>query len=168
MVEYKLPDVIELTDFGGNFASYNDAVYRIFKNDFVVNKPQFQGTRLGLKRYPLIDDKEYTYYHFTHDGDVETERVPNLRRMERIAWPSPMINNSEISKFKVWKNIRRGNGGTKTRILIFCEDENYLVVLDDRGDFILPWTAYLVHDSKKNRLLAEYEQYIKAETAKKT
>jgi len=157
-----LPSIITLTEYMGNFPKYFEAVYQIFKNDFVDSKPNFQGTKLGLKKYPLVDGKEYTFYHMTHNGDVETSREPDLRRMERISYPKPMINNSTNSSLKVWKNKRKG----KDRILIFHEAENYLVVLADRGNYILPWTAYYSeHENWKRKLLSEYEEYLKAKTA---
>lgn len=55
--------------------SNNEAVYEIFKEGFVTTKPAFGGVRLRLKRYPLANGKEYTYYHFTHSGNVETKKV---------------------------------------------------------------------------------------------
>jgi hypothetical protein len=169
MEVFELPELIELNDFGGNISAYLEAVYHIFKNDFVDSKPVFKGVRLGLKRFPLVEGKEYTFYHMTHEGDIENERTPDLRRMERIAWPRPLIDESEHSYLKVWRNTRRGKGGTKTRILILHEEERYLVILDDRGDYILPWTAYLIKgNSQLEKHLSEYESYIKAEAAKKT
>jgi len=156
--QLSLPELLLLENHQGNFALYNDAVYAVFRNDFVKNKPVFENKKLALKRHPLIDGKEYTYYHFTHSGNVETERTPDLRRMERIGFPKPMIDFSDNQNLKVWQNQR----GTKERILILHETERYLVVLDDRKNYILPWTAYLVeHDNQLRRLLAEYEQYIK-------
>lgn len=165
---YKLPEIVELSDYGGDFPSYFEAIYQIFKRDFVDSKPNFKGTRLGLKRLPLVDGKECTFYHMTHEGENEEERTPDLRRMERIPWPKPMINDSEDGDLKVWRNTRRGKGGTKTRILILHEQERYLVVLDDRGDYILPWTAYLLRENSYKKKIKEYQDYIKAETAKKT
>lgn len=156
---FSLPELIRLEDFAGNFASYLEAVYYVFRNDFVLNKPYFRGVRLGLKKYPLVQDKEYTFYHMTHTGLDEANRIPDISRMERISFPNPMINNSEHPYLKVWRNTR---GGNKERILIFHEAESYLVILDDRGDYILPWTAYLVeHNSRKRRLLQEYEEYVR-------
>lgn len=167
MNNFELPDIIEINEFGGDFNRFLEAVYQIFKNDFVISKPTFQGVRLGLKKYPLVQEKEYTFYHMTHKGDVENERVPDLRRMERIAWPRPMIDNSGIECLKVWRNTRRGKGGTKSRILILHEVERYIVVLDDRGDYILPWTAYLIEGSRQlQKHLKEYETYKTAEAAK--
>ena len=55
-----LPEIIEMNEFGGDFHSFNEAVYEIFKKDFVVNKPIFEGKRLGLKKHPIVDGKEYT------------------------------------------------------------------------------------------------------------
>nr|NQU94247.1 hypothetical protein [Bacteroidota bacterium] len=162
MEVFELPDLIELDEFGGDISAYLEAVYEIFKADFIKSKPVFRGKRLGLKKYPLIEGKEYTFYHMTHDGDIENERLPDLRRMERIAWPRPMIVDSEHSYLKVWRNVRRGKGGTKHRILILHEAEKYLVVLDDRKKYILPWTAYLIIGSQQlERHLKEYETYKK-------
>jgi len=162
MKDLVLPEIIELNDFGGNFHNYYEAVYEIFKNDFVNNKPVYRGKRLALKKHPYIDGKEYTFYHFTHDGKIETDRKPNMRRMERIGFPKPIIDNSTHSDLKVWRNKRKN----KERILILHEQEKYLVVLEDRKEYILPWTAYYIeYKNKIRRLLKEYEAYKKAETA---
>lgn len=159
---YRLPEIVKLEDFGGDFSAFFEAVYEQFRQDFVVRRPVFEGRRLGLKAHPLVDGREYTFYHITHDGNDEANRSPNLRRMERIAWPAPLINDSKNSYLKVWRNKR----GRHDRILIFHEEESYLVVLEDRVDYILPWTAYLVeYDFKKRKLLKEYQDYKKAEAA---
>lgn len=158
----QLPEIITLQEYSGDIIAYMDAVYEVFKRDFVLSKPTYEGRRLGLKMYPLVEGKEYTFYHFTHDGDIETERLPNLRRLERIPFPRPLIDNSRHPYLKVWRNKR----GSKERILIFHEAESYLVVLEDRGDYILPWTAYLVeYKNRVDKLLAEYKAYKNAETA---
>jgi hypothetical protein len=155
-----LPNLILFKDYNGNFILYNDAVYAVFVNDFIKNRPVFKGKRLGLKKHPIIDGKEYTYYHLTHSGNVEAERIPDIRRMERIGFPKPMIDFSDDPDLKVWRNRR----GTNERILILHEAEKYLVVLDNRKDYILPWTAYLIeNNSRLKRLLAEYREYKKQE-----
>ena len=156
MKELELPEMIFLEEFGGNFDVYNEAVYEIFKEGFVSTKPTFGGVRLRLKRYPLVNGKEYTYYHFTHSGNIETKRIPDMRRMERMPFPRPMIDASDSTSLKVWRNKR----GTKERILILHEEERYLVVLEDRRDYILPWTAYYIEcNNKIRRLLREYVEY---------
>ena len=156
---FELPELIELTQFGGDFNRYLEAIYELFKRDFIDRKPVFRGMRLGLKKYPLSQDgKEATFWHMTSEGDDEDSRMPDLRRMERIQWPAPMINSSTHPYLKVWENTR----GSKTNILIFHDAENYLVVLRKAKDYIIPWTAYLIeHQSRKDKLMKEYENYKK-------
>lgn len=153
---FLLPDIIQLNDYQGDFESFYEAVYQIFVKDFVRSRPVFEGVKLGLKKYPLVEGKEYTFYHFTHDGSDEQNRTPNFRRMERIPWPAPIINQSSHQKLKVWRNKR----GKHDRILILHEQEKYLVVLEDRKDYIIPWTAYLVdYPNQMRKLLKECKSY---------
>ena len=160
---FELPELVELSQYGGNFHRYLEAVYELFKRDFIENRPTYRGVRLGLKKYPLSQDKEATFWHMTSTGEEESTRIPDLRRLERIQWPASMINQSEHPYLKVWENTR----GNKTNILIFHEKENYLVVLRRGKDYILPWTAYLIeYSSRKRKLLEEYEGYMKSKERK--
>ena len=159
---FELPELVLLENFGGDFNKFLNAVYGFFKKDFIKTKPVFRETRLGLKKYPISGGKEATFWHITSEGDDEINRNPDLRRMERIKWPAPLINNSEHSCLKVWENVR----GNKSNILIFHEEEQYLVILRKAKDYLLLWTAYLVeHEARKNKLLKEYEEYKNAESA---
>jgi hypothetical protein len=158
----KLPDIITLNEYGGDFNSYIEAVYEIFKRDFVDSRPSFNGIKLRLKKHPITDGRECTFYHLTHEGHDEQNREPDMRRMERLCFIKPMIENPNCADLRIWRNKR----GNNERILIFHEYESFLVILDDRGEYILPWTAYYIqHNSRKQRLIAEYEAYIKTKTA---
>lgn len=159
---FELPDLILLEYYAGDFNKFLNAVYSLFKADFIENKPVFRGMRLGLKRHPITDGKEATFWHMTSEGDDEENRDPDLRRMERIKWPAFLINNSEHPYLKVWENKR----GNKNNILIFHVEAHYLVILRKGKDYLLPWTAYLIeHNARKNKLLKEYEAYKNAESA---
>jgi len=59
-----LPDILPYDNYNGDFKSFYEDVYKIFKNDFVDNRLHYKGRRLGLKKHPLIDGKEYTLYPF--------------------------------------------------------------------------------------------------------
>jgi len=156
-----LPDLILLSDFNGNWHSYIEAVYQIFQNDFFEHKPRFRGTCLRLKRHPVQNGKEYTFYHITHAGHDEHNRVPDLRRCERIRWAKPSIENCDRWRLKVWPQKRRG----EDRICIWLEVENdldYCVILNWRKGYLLLWTAFTleyVHEKKKK--LKEYEAWLK-------
>jgi len=153
-----MPDLIELTDFDGNFASYLDYVYQAFKRDFVYKKPVYRGTILALKSHPIVDGRECTFYHITHEGNIEENREPNIRRMERINYPKFLIENCDHPDVFVWEKKQNG----KVRILIFHPGEGYLIVLEKRIDYILFWTAYYVeHSHSRRRLIAEYKASLK-------
>lgn len=158
----KMPNLIYLADYNNDFSAFFEAAYEIFTNAFILRPTYFNGVRVGLKKHPMVDDKECTFYHVTHCGDIEKERTPDIRRIERIRYPSFIIHNNNHSSIKVWQNRR----GKDERILLFHEDENYLVVLCKRKGFLLFWTAYLIETNHtKRKLLKEYETYIKANAA---
>ncbi len=151
-----LPSLVPLNNFNGDWNAYLDAIYTHFKQDFVDSKPVFQGRRLGLKRHPMSYDKEATFWHMIQEGPVEDDRVPDLRRCERICWPKAIIENDADPAVKVWRNERKG----EARVCLWFEEESYLVILTDRGKYLLPWTAYLVEKPhQKRKLLKEYEAY---------
>lgn len=158
-----LPPLMELREFGGDWSAYFEAVYAAFQRDFVHGKPVFRGRRLGLKRHPLSEGKEATFWHMISEGENEGERLPDLRRWERIRWPKPVIEHDQEPEVKVWWNERK----REKRICLWFEQENYLVILADRGDYILPWTAYLVEQPHRQRKLQkEYEAWCTANTQK--
>lgn len=152
-----LPPLMEFNDYGGNWDRYLDAIYAAFRSDFVISKPRFRGRRLGLKRHPVIDGKEATFWHMTSEGSVESERIPDFRRCERIRWPKPVIEHDSAPGVLVWAEPHRSHGN---RIHIYLPDERYLVVLADRGEYILPWTAYYIQGSRSHaKYLKRHARY---------
>lgn len=157
-----LPPLVLFTDYDGDWGRYVEALYAYFKKDFVDSKPSFRGTRLGLKRYPVIQKKEATFWHLISEGKYEADRLPDLRRCERIRWPRPIIDHNADTEIKVWENVR----GTEKRICLWFEEQEYLVVLAKRQRYILLWTAYPVtEDHRKRKLRREYEGSKKASAA---
>lgn len=144
--------LMEFNDFGGDWEIYLEAIYAVFKADFVTSPPVFRTRRLGLKRHPIVDGKESTFWHMISTGRVEEERVPDLRRCERIRWPKPTIENEWRPEVLVWTESNRSGDN---RIHIYLPAERYLVVLADRGEYILPWTAFYVDHAHS------HQKYIK-------
>jgi len=151
-----LPPMVLFTDQRGNWDAYLDDLYRYFKQDFVESRPSFEGRKLGFKRHPLFHGKEATFWHMISESADEEERIPDLRRCERIRWPRPIIEHNEDVVVKVWKNQRRG----EPRICLWLEGQDYLVILADRKGYLLLWTAYVVDQPHRQRKLQkEFEQY---------
>lgn len=157
-----LPPLVSISNYDGDWKLYLEALYNYFKQDFIDSKPFFKGRRLGLKKHPVERGKEATFWHFISEGSHEDERMPDFRRCERVRWPRPIIENAEATIIKIWENSRRN----EKRILLWLEEQEYLVVLVERKDYLLPWTAYLVlEEHRKRKLRKEYEAYKKANAA---
>ena len=158
-----LPELILLESYSGNWKQYLDILHAFFKADFVESKPVFQGRKIALKRHPLSQNKEATFWHFISEGKSEEERNIDLRRCERIRWPRAIIENAGDISVKIWKNIRRN----EVRICLWLEKQEYLVMLAERKGYILPWTAYMVtKPHRKKKLQKEFEDYWKKQSRK--
>jgi len=90
-----LPALVLFKDSGNVWQDYLAVLYGWFRVDFVDSKPDWPGKRVGLKRKPLYDGKEATFWHFIQEGPEEAERMPDLRRCERIRWPRKVIDRFE-------------------------------------------------------------------------
>ncbi|MBN1459633.1 MAG: hypothetical protein JXA57_08845 [Armatimonadetes bacterium] len=150
-----LPGFVEFGDYGRNWDNYCDALYQFFRQDFVDDTPMLMGTKVGLKRYPLTDGREATFWHLISEGQDEATRTPDFQRCRRIRWPRPIIEHADHMAVKVWENRR----GTETRICLWFEAAEYVVVLALRKRYLLLWTAYLVTEPhRKRKFQKEYEE----------
>src|SRR5690242_13189534 len=113
-----LPPLTCLHDFNGDWDRYEAALYEIFRRDFAGADLTYTGLPVRLKRYPLLDGKEATFWHLISEGAVEGERLPDLRRCERIAWPRALIEHASDPCLKVWGNTRKG----ETRVCLWLEE----------------------------------------------
>ncbi len=158
MIPAWLSPIITLNEFGGDFKTFIEAVYQRFKRDFVRSQPHFNGLKVTIKRHPAILGREATFWHLVSEGRIESTRIPDLRRCERICWPRPVIEHAEDKAVKCWYNTRRRG---ERRWLLWIESAEYLVVLADRKTHVILWTAYQVTEShRKRKLLKEYKEYL--------
>jgi hypothetical protein len=153
---YWLPELITLREFEGDWLAYLEAIYEIFCKDFVRSTPSYPGKRFALKRHPMDRGKEATFWHLIQEGRVEQDRTPDLRRCERIRWPRPIVEAIGNDRVRLWRNQR----GRHERIVVAIEDFSYVVILDDRDDYVLLWTAYCVEqEHQRQKLEREYQAW---------
>lgn len=162
MIPGWLPPLVRLEDSGGDWTAYEEVLYGWFKVDFVASLPAWPGKRVGLKRHPTTQGKEATFWHFITEGAVEAERQIDIRRCERIRWPRPAMEAFadrpplDGDRIVWWMNERRG----EKRYLLALPDFSHLVVVADRGSYVLPWTQYHVdRDHRRNKYRREYRAY---------
>jgi len=150
-----LPELVLFEQYSGDWDRYLAALYQFFTQDFIDDRPLYNGKKLALKRHPVIMEKEATFWHIISEGASEADRNPDMRRCERIRWPKPVIEHATDTTFLIWENERRG----EKRICLWLEDAEYLVVLAERKGYVMLWTAYPVFEEhRKRKLRKEYQE----------
>jgi hypothetical protein len=160
-----IPSIESLEKYDGNWENYETALYDIFTNDFLSSHPYYNSKPVYIKKYPFENNKEAAFYHLTHkDFNHDSERLPDLRRSERLNWIRPFIEHSTCNKdtcdncdgVKKWNEPYKN----KTRIHILLPEQRYTVILEERKNYYLLITAfYIEHDHQLNKQLKKYEQY---------
>lgn len=143
---YPLPPLILLDQFNGNWNSYQDALYNIFL-DSIVNKLTFLDLPVSCRYFQPIAEMHRCFWHLISEGErTDEERIPNIRRCERIRWIPHLINNYRAGELLCWENKR----GTNKNSVLWLPSENYMIVLSRRNNYYLLTTAY-IHDQRKTK-----------------
>lgn len=158
-----IPDLLLFTDFGSDYSKYEDALYSIFKRDFIDSKPYFRGLPIKIREYPKEFGKEEAFFHITCQDFFKThDRNPDFRRCERIEWCRKFIENYECSGYscidcsgiKIWDE----KSGSRMRVCLLSEECRYIVVLEQRKDYYQLITAYYIEeDHSLRKKLRHYE-----------
>ena len=86
---YKIVD-----DYEASWKSYENALYDIFKRDFIDGHPAFENKRVNIRKEPMEFGKEEAFFHITcQDYRKDGNRVPDFKRCERIKWVRAFIEN---------------------------------------------------------------------------
>jgi hypothetical protein len=153
-----LPLIVLLDAFGGDWHRYLTALYQIFQVDWMQPaRLQFRGKRIAIKRHPVDKNgMEATFWHLISTGEIEDERLPDIRRCERVGWPRAILDNNTDAAIRHWVEMR----GKYRRVHLWCVDADYVFVLCDRTDYVLPWTGFhLEHRHQRLKFQKRWEQY---------
>lgn len=163
----KLGPIVELSHYNGNYKSYEEYLYGVFKADLYNRKVFYKNKPVSLKRFPEQLGKEFSFYHltcknFNHTGNEE-DREPDLRRCERLHWIKPSIETNHLVTcnqqcFVAYiKRVRN-----KDRVHLLNKEDRYMIVLEEREDYYLLVTAYYIeHENTLRRKISESEELYK-------
>lgn len=163
MTNFNPPNLITFEEHGNDWQTYIDAVYTIFKADFILSQPK-RGLHFIFVR-PTIEDqnKERAFWHITSTGKIESERTPDLRRCERIRFPKPMVELDKAPNLKIWeKEVQMSGKRIEKRLHISTEDFSYLVVLSplEKGyKRYLITTFYLEQNHQRVKNKKSYDDF---------
>lgn len=144
-----LPPLITVEQYAHDWQRYVDGLYRHFEADFVASRPTCGSRKFGLKRLPIFQNREATFWHLLTEGDIETTRTYDEIRCARIKWPRAIIDAVGTHRLMYWQSTRKGN----RYIVLGLPDFSYVVVLADRGKELLLWTAYPVETNHRRKSL---------------
>lgn len=157
-----LPQLVTLASCAGEWPLYEKVLYGCFTRDFLREPLTFGMHDVRLKRHPVEKDKEATFWHFVSEGETEADRQIDLRRCERIRWPRALMREfdehppRENERIHWWRNER----GREVRYVLSLPDFSYVLVVAQRTDFVLPWTAYCVdQDHRRSKLAREWREF---------
>lgn len=122
-----LPALVRMADCGGDWSRYVEAVYSVFRSDFITSQPKFRGCWVRCRRDPLELNKEAGFWHCTSGGEDERLRTPELRRMERIGWVRAVIEHAADPLVAQWI---RSPAQSQPRWHLWFREE-FLVVLGE-------------------------------------
>ena len=137
------PALMPFSAFAGDWPAYETELHRIFIAEIAQGRIEFDGIRVQCRRLPETAGKWASFWHLVQEGRVEDDRLPDLRRCERIRWVRWVIENATShAEIDIWQNTRV----TEINTLLWLREE-YLVVLGQRQGYWLLRTAYCTEKS---------------------
>jgi hypothetical protein len=151
-------DLPPLVLFHGDWDRYVEELYDIYMREVVKGHLTFRGLPVKCQYRPSSKGKGYGFWHVISNGPIEEDRVPDLRRCERIKWIPWLIRNvGRDPRISWWCNKR----GSNTHVVIWIEEEGFAVIFAKRSKYYLLKTAYCVTQHRKSIFQKEREQYWK-------
>ncbi|MGI1828105.1 hypothetical protein [Ligilactobacillus salivarius] len=152
-----LPELEELSQYIDPI-SYIDSLYDYYLRNIKLGL-QFRGKRVTCKKYPEYEGRDDAFNHLTtKDFHDDNDREIDLRRCERLKWIKPGMMGDHQGKncFLEYEKVVRG----KKRIHLLNQYDRYMIVLEDRGDYVLLVTAYYIqYDNTLKKKVLEYHKF---------
>ncbi len=150
----------ELLPFHGDWPRYEDELYEVYLETIVRSRLTFRNLPVKAKYAPPTKNKGYGFWHLISEGQNEDDRIPDLRRCERIQWVAWLIQNTTTEReLSWWENVR----GSNTHIVIWHEKENFAVVLAKRNKYFLLKTAYWVKEYRRKDFERERREFLESQ-----
>lgn len=123
-----LPEIIEVN---GSWSDVITRLYDIFRTDFVLGRPNYDGLPIWWDQRKLDgDSREEGFWHLVTKDDRESgERLPDFPRAKRLPWCRATIEMNAPPDVLVF-DYEEGKG--KIRRYLWVHECDYLVVLEKR------------------------------------
>lgn len=167
-----LTPIISLEDYENDWDKYNKKLYEIFVRDFIANELVYKNKKIRVRINPKQNNYEHAFIHLTCIStkitDNPNDRIPDLRRCERIEWNREIIENSECKKncasckkILYYEHYYKNN----IRINLVFIDARFKVILEKRDNYYLLITGYYIEfDNTISKEIKRFNQFNKQKT----
>lgn len=145
-----LPELVLYNDYG-DYRLYIEALYDIYRTDFIQQPFQFDAKTIRVRREPPIRNKDKAFWHICGEDTGQAAWI-DFRRHERIRWPKAIILHHDDASVKEWSDDHHSGPSGTIRTNLWFNDE-YLVVLEPREAYVLFITAYCTNHAHTVRKL---------------
>ncbi len=151
------------TLFHGDWSAYKEALYSVFKRDFIDNRPIFRGLPVDIIHQQTLEGKERSFWHIISQGKDDSERTLDPDRCANLPRVKSLIeDDGNCDEYRLW--VKWHDKSKKDRYYVWCKSIAYLVVLEYRNNHFKLITAYNVMPNKVREYEKEYAKYIKTKT----
>lgn len=153
------PRLITLNDHGNVWEEYETALYEVFERDIIRHDLRFRGVPVNARRNPEHERKWACFWHMISEGRVEDDRLPDMRRCERLSQVRWIIENADAADtIDIWEQTRE-----REKNWVLWYEEYYLVVLAQRSGYYLLKTAFCTdRDHRVRKFRKERDAYYAA------
>lgn len=148
-----------------DWSGYENAIYEVYLSTVARAGLVFLGDPVRVRFNPTTKHKGYGFWHLISEAPSqnnrnEDDRLPDLRRCERVGWVAWCIQNAGAKGFSWWENERKG----QTHVVIWAEDHDYAVMLGKRDTtegvrYYLLKTAYCLRPHNIRKFEKERDAY---------
>ena len=167
-----LPKMIKLEDYNGNWEKYYKNLYNLFVNDFINNSLYFNSKKVNIRTNPKQNNYEHAFIHLTcetmSDGIALNDRMPDIRRCERLGWNRAIITNypcnnncNNCKKILYYEEYYKNT----IRISLLFYDVRFKVILERRTNYYLLITGfYIKYDYRLNKEYEKVNKFLQQKT----
>lgn len=152
-----LPDLFPVNPWT---ASTYESLYQLFCYDLKNSQPTYRGCKVWF--FPEMDDgKEKVFWHLTsRDDKASGERLPDMRRSERLPWVRPMLDQPDQPEILDWDHDE-GDGSIKS--YVWLKNRDFVVIMKkykDGGRRLIT-SFWIEYDNTRRKMQKKYERRLR-------
>ena len=102
------PPLMPPGNYGGDWPTCEDALHGVFERDIIQHDLQFRGVPIRARPVPEHERKWACFRHLISEGRVEDDRIPDMRRCERLPLVLWIIENADaVANIDIREQARR-------------------------------------------------------------